>query len=162
MSKAEEAHETFVPGKSYFQETALGRYLSMMLYRADYKRDDARIDLDKLDRGWKLQPAIYDFSKPDFSEALESVRAPKARLNVLAFSGLAPDKKATTFYIHTEENIVVLAGSSENYLGKQSLSGLNVIPWDGVNEGYHFKIQLPYMEKSFFKGETIEMEIEGV
>jgi hypothetical protein len=159
MNEAEEAQETFVPGKSYFQESALGRYLSMLLYRADHKWDDARIDLEKIDRGWKLQPAIYDFPKPDFSEALDSVRPPTARLSVIAFSGLAPDKKATTFYIHTEENAVILAGSSENYLGKQNLDDLRIIPWHGIDEGYHFKIQLPYMEKHPSRVERIAVEI---
>ncbi len=162
MNKAEETHETFVPGKSYFQESALGRYLSAMLYRADYKWDDVRIDLEKIDRGWKLQPDIYTFPQPDFSSTTKRVRAPTARLNVISFTGLAPDKKATTFYIHTEENVIILAGSSENYLGKQNLSGLSIIPWYGINEGYHFKIQLPYMEKHPSKVDRIEVEISGI
>lgn len=159
LNKAEEAHEEFKPGKSYFQESALGRYLSMLLYRNDYKWDDVRIDLEKIDKGWKLQPDIYTFSKPDFSPSTDRIKPPKARLNVIAFSGLAPDKKASTFYIHTEENIIFLAGSSENYLGKQNLSGLTFIPWDGVNEGYHFKIQLPYMEKHPSKVDHISVEV---
>lgn len=161
MNRAEEAHETFVPGKSHFQESALGRYLGMMLYRADHKWDDVRIDLEKIDRGWKLQPGICSFPKPDFSRSTQRIGAPRARLNVMAFSGLAPDKKATTFYIHTEENIIVLAGSSENYLGKQNLSGLSIIPWEGVNEGYHFKVQLPYMGKRPSRVARIEVEVSG-
>ncbi len=161
MNRAEEAHETFTPGKSYFQESALGRYLGMMLYRADYKWDDVRIDLEKIDRGWKLQPDIYPFAQPDFSLSTRRISPPKARLNVIAFSGLAPDKKASTFYIHTEENIIVLAGTSENYLGKQNLSGFTVIPWDGIDEGYHFKIQLPHMKKRPSKVARIEVEVIG-
>jgi hypothetical protein len=159
LSEAEEAHEEFKPGKSYFQESALGRYLSMLLYRNEYKWDDVRIDLEKIDKGWKLQPDIYTFSKPDFSPSTEKVSPPKARLNVIAFSGLGPDKKASTFYIHTEENIIFLAGSSENYLGKQNLDGLTFIPWHGVSEGYHFKIQLPYMEKHPSEVDHIEVVV---
>jgi hypothetical protein len=147
LSEAEEAEEPFQPGKSYFQESALGRYLSLLLYRNDYRWDDVRIDLDKIDRGWKLQPDIYTFLEPDFSLEKERIAAPKARLNVIAFSGLAPDKKAATFYIHTEENLIVLAGTSENYLGKQNLSGLTVLNWPEIEEGYHFKFQLPSMQK---------------
>jgi hypothetical protein len=162
MNRAEEAHETFVPGKSYFQESALGRYLSMMLYRNDYKWDGARIDLDKIKRGWKLQPDIYTFSMPDFSLALKRQSPSKARLNVIAFNGRGPEKKASTFYIHTEENIIVLAGSSENYLGKQNLSGFNIIPWDGINEGYHFKLQLPSMQKEPSEVDRIEVVIDGI
>ncbi|MEE9367407.1 MAG: hypothetical protein V3V05_00940 [Pontiella sp.] len=159
LSKAEEAHEEFIPGKSHFQESALGRYLGMLLYRNEGKWDDVRIDLEKISKAWKLQPDIYPFEKPDFSRSTERIYAPTARLNVIAFTGTAPNKKATTFYIHTEENIIVLAGSSENYLGKQNLSGLTVIPWYGVAEGYHFKIQLPYMEKQPSKVGRIEVSI---
>jgi len=162
MNQAEEAHESFVPGKSHFQESALGRYLGMMLYRQDLKWDDVRIDREKIDQAWKLQPNIYTFPKPNFSPMIQRIRAPKARLNVIAFSGQAPDKKAGTFYIHTEENIIVFAGTSENYLGKQSLSGLSFIPWDGISEGYHFKIQLPDMVKHPSETKRIEIEIEGM
>ena len=161
MSEAEEAQETFIPGTSYFQGTALGRYLSMMLYRADYKWDDVRIDLEKIERTWKLQPDIYTFPKPDLSNADKHLPPPRARLNVIAFTGRAPDKKATTFYIHTEENLIILAGTSEDYLGKQSLSDLSMIPWEGITEGYHFKIQLPYMEKKPSRVDHIKVEVIG-
>lgn len=147
MSEAEEAQEPFRPGKSHFQDSALGRYLSLLLYRNDYQWDDVRIDLEKIDKGWKLQPDIYPFSKPDFSFEKERITAPKARLNVVAFTGLAPDKKAATFYVHTEENLIILAGTSENYLGHQGLDGLSFLAWPGVEEGYHFKFQLPSMKK---------------
>ncbi len=147
LSAAEEAEQAFRPGKSYFQDSALGRYLSLLLYRSDGKWDDVRIDFEKIDRGWKLQPDIYPFSRPDFTAEQQRHVAPKARLNVIAFSGQAPDKTAATFYIHTEEDLIVLAGTSENYLGKQHLSGLDVIAWPDVKEGYHFKFQLPSMQK---------------
>jgi hypothetical protein len=159
MNRAEEARETFIPGKSYFQQSALGRYLGMLLYRNDGKWDDVRIDREKIDLAWKLQPAIYDFPKPDLSLEQQRLAAPMARLNIIAFSGLAPDKKADTFYIHTEENLVVLAGSSENYLGRQSLHDLQVIPWHGVSEGYHFKIQLPEMQRRPSPVKRIEVQV---
>lgn len=160
LNEAEEAHETFRPGKSRFQESALGRYLSLLLYRNEGKWDDVRIDLEKISRGWKLQPDIYPFPEPDFSATTKRIAPPEARLNVIAFSGLAPDKKADTFYIHTEENMIVLAGTSENYLGKQSLEGFNVIPWPDINAGYHFKIQLPYMKRRPSQVARIEVVVK--
>ncbi|HSR88067.1 MAG TPA: hypothetical protein VLL07_03860, partial [Pontiella sp.] len=159
LSEAEEAQEPFQPGKSYFQESALGRYLSLLLYRNEYRWDDVRIDLEKIARGWKLQPDIYTFSAPDFSLETKRLAAPKARLNVIAFSGLAPDKEASTFYIHTEENLIVLAGTSENYLGKQRIDGLNVLNWPGVEEGYHFKFQLPSMHRRPSSVSRIEVAV---
>ncbi len=161
LNRAEEARETFRPGKSYFQESALGRYLSMLLYRNENKWDDVRIDFEKIARGWKLQPDIYPFAQPDFFPSVERVYAPTARLNVIAFSGMAPDKKASTFYIHSEENLIVLGGSSENYLGRQNLAGLSFIAWPGVNAGYHFKIQLPYLQKRASNVDRIEVVVTG-
>ncbi|VGO12188.1 hypothetical protein PDESU_00739 [Pontiella desulfatans] len=161
LSEAEEAHEEFKPGKSHFQESALGRYLSMLLYRNELKWDDVRIDLEKIDKGWKLQPDIYTFDKPDFSRSTDRVFTPKARLNVIAFSGLAPDKKASTFSVYTEENVIILAGTSENYLGKQNLSGLSILPWPGVEPGYNFKFQLPHMHKRPSKVGRMEVEISN-
>jgi hypothetical protein len=161
LSEAEEAGKDFRPGKSRFQESALGRYLGVLLYRNDYKWDDVRIDFEKIDRGWKLQPDIYTFSKPDFTTEKKRRVAPKARLNIIAFSGLAPDKTASTFYVHTEENLIVLAGTSEDYLGKQRMDGLNVIPWPDVKEGYHFKFQLPSMQKRPSQVREVTMTVAG-
>lgn len=161
LSEAEEAQKTFRPGKCHFQESALGRYLSLLLYRNDYKWDDVRIDLDKINRGWKLQPDIYPFSRPDFSAEKKRVVAPKARLNIIAFSGQAPDKTASTFYIHTEDNLIVLAGTSENYLGKQRINGLDAIAWPDVKAGYHFKFQLPSMHRRPSRVDRIEVSVEG-
>lgn len=161
LSDADEAHEEFKPGKNYFQESALGRYLSMLLYRNEYKWDDVRIDLEKISKGWNVQPDIYTFDKPDFERETERISRPTARLNVMAFSGIAPDKQASTFYIYTEENLIVLAGTSEDYLGKQNLSGLSVIPWTGVQPGYNFKFQLPNMKKRASKVAKIEVVVEN-
>lgn len=161
LSEAEDAHEEFKPGKSYFQESALGRYLSMLLYRNDYKWDDVRIDLEKISAGWKLQPDIYPFKEPDFTKSTERISPPTARLNVIAFSGMPPDKEASTFHIYTEKDIIVLAGTSENYLGKQNLSGLSIIPWFGVEPGYNFKFQLPSMVKRPSKVHRIEVMVSG-
>ncbi len=161
LNKAEEAHEEFRPGKSYFQESALGRYLSMMLYRNDSKWDDVRIDLDKIAKGWKLQPGIHPFSTPDFSAEKERTPQPSARLNLLAFSGISPDKKASTLKIYTEQNLIILAGTAEDYLGKQNLTGLSVIPWYGVQPGYNFKFQLPDMVKRPSKAARVEAVVDG-
>ncbi|MDF7809001.1 hypothetical protein P4E94_16255 [Pontiellaceae bacterium B12219] len=161
LSEAEEAHETFTPGKNYFQESALARYLSLLLYRNEGKWDDVRIDLEKISKAWKLQPGIYNFKEPDFTPSTERISPPTARLNVIAFSGLAPDKKAGTFYIYTEENLILLAGSQEDYLGKQNLSGLTVIPWPGITPGYNFKFQLPSMQKRPSEVARIEVAVNG-
>jgi len=161
LNEAEAVGEKFEPGKSRFQDSALGRYLSMLLYRHDAMWDDVRIDLDHMTRAWKLQPEIHPFAMPDFSPSTARVDPPAARLNIIAFSGAAPDKKAAAFYIHTEENLIVLGGSSENYLGSQTLTGLNFIAWPGVPAGYHFKLELPYMRRRPSRVDRIEIAVSG-
>jgi len=133
----------FKAGKNKFHNSALGRYLSLLLYRAEENMDDARIDKDKIAEAWELQSQIYNFPKIQFDNYLE--RTNKARIDVLSFIGKSPDKKANTLYIHTEKDLIVIAKTEENPRGKQQLEDFNVIPWDGIKEGYHFKFQLPQM-----------------
>ncbi|MCP4213556.1 MAG: hypothetical protein GY765_02815, partial [bacterium] len=56
----------------------------------------------------------------------------------------------------------MLAGTSENYLGKQNLSGLSILPWSGVEPGYNFKFQLPNMEKRPSKVARIEVVVSDI
>lgn len=162
MSEAEEAPITFFAGKNPFQESALGRYLGMMLYRRDGKWDDVRIDREKINRAWRVQPSIYTFPEPNLSAMTERVHPPMARLNIIAFSGQAPDKQAETFYLHSEEDLIVFGNSAENYLGKQELVDLSVLPWEGIEPGYHFKIQLPEMVRLPSRVARISVSVQGV
>jgi uncharacterized protein len=137
--------KNFETGKNKFHNSALGRYLSMLLYRAEGKMDDARIDKEKIDEAWQLQSHIYNFSKPSLNNYLN--RTKKAKINVISFTGRAPDKKANTLYIHTEKNLLIIGTTKENTRGKQNLETLNTISWMGMKKGYHFKFQLPFMKK---------------
>lgn len=159
LNEAEEARETFLAGKNRFVESALARYLSLLLYRREQRWDDVRIDRKMIDDAWKKQPRLYPFSQPDLKRTTQKLAPETARLNIMAFTGIAPDKTASTFYIHTEENLVVLAGSTENYLGKQELAGLQTIPWIGLDAGFHFKLQLPSMKKQPSKVGRIEVVV---
>jgi len=133
----------FKAGKNKFHNSALGRYLSLLLYRAEGKLDDARIDKNKIAEAWDLQSQIYNFPKIQFDNYLEQTN--KTRIDVLSFIGKSPDKKANTLYIHTEKDLIVIARTEENPRGKQKIEDFNVIPWKGIEEGYHFKFQLPKM-----------------
>lgn len=75
-----------------FHNSALARYLSMILYRSRGQLDSAAIDLRYLDSAFASQPGIYNFPAPSSLAQELDVQEGKARLNVLAFSGLAPVK----------------------------------------------------------------------
>lgn len=159
LSDAEEAKVPFRPGKSYFQDSALGRYLGVLLYRKDAQWDDVRIDLERIDQAWKLQPDIHPFPQPDFSAEQERITKDQARLDLIAFYGRSPEKTASTFYVHTEKDLIVLATTAEDYLGKQRLDDLGVIAWPDIREGYHFKFQLPSMHKIPSRVHRVEVVI---
>jgi len=158
-NSSKDKKKDFTTGKNKFHNSALGRYLSMLLYRAEGKMDDARIDKEKIDEAWQLQSQIYNFSKPDLQNAL--TRTDKAKLNVIAFSGRAPDKKANTLYIHTEKDLIVIGTTKENPRGKQNLNTLDLIDWDGVKKGYHFKFQLPFLKARNSNIGRIEVVVDG-
>ena len=75
-----------------FTNSALARYLGMLFYRAEGKRDDARIDRDQVRLAFANQPAMYDFPLPETLDEELSIPREKARINVLGFSGRSPLK----------------------------------------------------------------------
>lgn len=79
--------------KMTFHNSALARYLSMLMYRSEGNYDDAKIDLRGINEAFGLQKNLYNFPIPSsISKELE-VRKNDARLNIIAFSGLCPIKK---------------------------------------------------------------------
>lgn len=76
-----------------FSDSALARYLSMLLYRTEGDNDNASVDLRYLKSAFESQASLYDFSIPVSVDSELSVPGGQARLNVLAFSGRAPVKK---------------------------------------------------------------------
>ena len=149
----------FKAGDNKFHNSALGRYLSMLLYRAEGKMDDARIDKEEIAKAWKLQGQIYDFAQPKLDNYL--TRSDMAKVNFISFAGRGPDKKANTLYIHTEDDMIVIGYSEENPRGKQELETLDLINWPGVKKGYHFKFQLPFLEMRKSKIGKIKILIDG-
>jgi hypothetical protein len=84
-----------------FSNSALGRYLGMLFYRAEGKSDDARIDRDQVKLAFANQPNVYKFGLPPSLDDELSVPKGKARLNVISFNGLSPIKEDNTIRIPT-------------------------------------------------------------
>ncbi len=143
--KSKDSKIEFKAVENRFHNDALGRYLSLLIYRAEGKWDDARIDLDLLKDAWIQQSHIYDFKTPQFDDYLLSSK--KAKIDFISFIGKSPVKKAKTLYVHTEKDIIIIASTEQLPEGQQELEGLHIIPWEGVKKGYHFKFQLPYMKE---------------
>jgi uncharacterized protein len=75
-----------------FHDSALARYLSMLLYRTSGDRDNARIDYRYLQEAYRTQEQLYPFSEPSSAAGELAVPKGQGRLSVLCFSGLAPVK----------------------------------------------------------------------
>ncbi|MCL2381170.1 MAG: hypothetical protein FWC64_06190 [Treponema sp.] len=77
---------------SRFSNSALARYLGILFYRAAGNPDGVRIEHEELVRAFGLAPDIYTHPIPSSVYDEISIPAGKARLNVIAFTGLSPIK----------------------------------------------------------------------
>ena len=131
----------FKAGATRFHNSALARFLSLIMYRADGNLDDARIDTEKIEETWRLSSQIYSFPMPAIRTALAPSGQP--RLTLLAFAGRTPEKMADTMWIHTFKDRVVIARSVEVPSARKDC--VDVIPWPGVKPDLHVKLEVPYL-----------------
>lgn len=89
-----------------FHNSALARYLSMILYRSVGKMDSARIDKNYIENAFELQPSLYDFAVPSCVESEFFVPKEQARVNVIAFSGRAPIKTEEVMRLYSYDGSI--------------------------------------------------------
>lgn len=154
-NKNEDNKAEIKPGKSNFHNSALGRYLSYLLYRSEGNVDGARIDLEKIKEAFSFQSDIYDFNNP-IKDSVYSLPDTLVAINLLSFYGKGPEKFANDLMVHTDENLIIVYSSD----GKDKKQ-LDAIAWPGVNKGLHFKLSLPRMEKKPSIVSKITVEIDG-
>lgn len=147
-------------GSTEFYNSALGRYISMIIYRADGNPDSARIDSQKFDQAFQTQGGVYDFPKPDISAMLEPA-GDMARLNVISFTGNAPEKRANTLFIKTFTNEVLVVLQYEDEDGNFVTEDVESMYWPNMESGYQFKFQLPYMVKMGSDVKRISVNVDG-
>lgn len=121
-----------------FNNDAFARYLSMHMYAADNKMDDARIDFDMLEGAFKEQPFIYNFPVPEVKYYSDD----KAILSIVGLVGLAPVKEAVNLRIRTDKDIGLVQVLYTDGEKKDSEYGHLPLP---VEADYYFKFSLPKM-----------------
>jgi hypothetical protein len=89
---------------THFFNSALARYLGMLFYRGTGRADDARIDRDQLKLAFANAPGVYTYPLPSSIDDELTIPPGKARLNVIAFSGLGPIKAEETLRIPVSRN----------------------------------------------------------
>ncbi len=145
--------------KNRFHNDVLARYLGLLLYRSDKSYDDARIEGDEINKAFQFQSHLYSFPQPEIP-ALRKEKD-KAYLSVVAFTGNSPRKLAETFYLHTTEDVVWIAATSQDTDYVKNVVGFDNIYMPGVEGGYHFKFQYPKMHLMGTAVDRIELEIDG-
>lgn len=158
LNKSSEAKKTFKAGSTRFHNSALGRFLSMLTYRAEGRMDDARIDAQKIAEVWTAQPFMYNFPMPDLGVYTNVSDA--ARLDFVCFAGLGPRKGSETFYIFTEKD-AVLVGRSSLKPNRRTRNNFQVIPWKGADPDLHFKFDVPVMYAQTSRVARVEVVVDG-
>ncbi|MCF7953520.1 MAG: hypothetical protein K9K78_05545 [Spirochaetales bacterium] len=150
----------FQVGSSRFHNSALARYLSLIMYRSEGDFDDARIDWRKMQEAFALQENLYPFPLP-FSSSILDRSTDKLPLSLLAFTGRSPLKRASTLRLRTyTDRVLISAASSEDPLDgilRQYLS----IPFKGVEEGCHFTFEIPRMLPQGSQVDRIRVKADG-
>lgn len=160
MNASSDAKGAVKAGTAEFHNSALARYLSVLLYRADGRSDDAALDLRKLQEAFVAQPKVYDFPPPK----LDAMLAPsdKARLNVIGFSGRSPSKRANTLRLITAPDIIAVTMQKEDEKGQLYFTDVGVVSFPGVDSGYNFKCQLPEMIERPSQVTRVSVFVDGV
>jgi hypothetical protein len=123
--------------KVRFYNSAFGRYMSMHLYAADGKFDDARIDYDLLTEAFRAQPFVYDFALPEVKYQSDS----GAILSVVALAGLAPVKESWALRIRTDKDLnLVQVLYTDTKTGQEAVFEQIPLP---VSQDYYFKLAIP-------------------
>ena len=138
-----------------FNNSALSRYLSMLMYRAEGEMDGARVDFKKISDAWRTQGQVYNFPMPDLSSSMR-VTPGQARISVIAFIGRSPELFQRVLTVHTFQNAIAVYTSD----GKRD-EHLGLIPWPNMTSGFHFKFALPYLQKKGTRVRRAEIEIDG-
>ena len=137
MNSSNEKKFTIKCGSNQFHNSALGRYLSLLMYRNEGKLDDARIDKNKIDEAFRLQNHIYSFKKPDISNYFTSKE--DAKINIICFTGKSPIKKENKLLVTTYNGYIRIEGE-----GDYNYSDMIYLP---VDDGFHIKFSFPTIYK---------------
>jgi hypothetical protein len=123
---------------SAFNDSALARYLGMLFYRGGGYGDDARIDGDYLRLVFANSPSLYPHPLPASLEGELSIPPGMARLNLLAFAGLSPVKKANTLRLPIGKGHYVKIALPELVYRPSQISRIELV----LDDGQRFPLEL--------------------
>ncbi len=90
-------------GETNIQNSAMGHYLSTILYAKSGKPDDARISLNNLFKSYNDQPSLARDNTPSPSELSNLTNPASYNVLIKAFSGRSPSKIQNDIRIYADE-----------------------------------------------------------
>jgi hypothetical protein len=139
-------------GTNKFTNSAVGRYLSMLMYAKEGMADDAKLDYEQLQAAYTMQPDIYNFSAPKVYDPLRQLADPS--LHVVSLIGRSPYKRYYELNISTsKDNIHVVAVDKH-------IEDVDIF-WPGVNQNLYFKFTMPYIVNYDTEVERVNVVIDG-
>jgi len=132
------AHLSYEVDKVRFNNDAFARYLSMHMYAAEGKYDDALIDYNMLIDAFRTQPHIYNFDPP----SVKFQTSDNTILSFVALAGLSPVKEAVNLRIRTDKDLGLVQVLYTDGPNKDAEYGMVPFP---VKQDYYFKFSLPHM-----------------
>lgn len=124
--------------KVRFNNDSFARYLSMRMYAAEGKLDDAIIDYNLLKRAFIEQPYIYNFDMPDVKYLPEN--KDNTIFSVVGLAGLSPVKEALDLRLRTDKDLNLVQILYTDPERQDSEYGHLALP---VSEDYYFKFSIP-------------------
>lgn len=152
LNKSEDAKIKIERQSSELTSNVLAHYLSYIIYRSDQVIDDSRISHEKMVKTWEAHPDVYNFAKPACINNPPNLRG--YFLNVIAFTGFAPYKKAVGAKITTYDDAIGISSVDAPI-------ALPNIPFPGAKEGYHFKFAFPVIRSTPSNIQRIDVWIDG-
>ena len=160
MNTSKDAKIEIKTGKNKFYNSAMARYLSILLHRNSHDWGNVRIDNKKFDSAWKTQADVYNFVKPDLSVSLD--KKADSRLNLFCFSGKSPEKRSRTWWIRTWNDHIFVGSSKEALSGEKVSNYFDMIYWKDVTDNLFFKFEIPVMQNRASAIDRIQVMIDGV
>jgi len=151
LNSAEDAKIKIDPEKLDYYNNVLANYISHVIYRADGDYDNSRIALEKLNEAWETYSDVYYFEKPKAVRETTSDR--NTFLNIMAFVGNGPNKKAVGARITTFDHFIMVSDPTNYHV--------DAIPFPGIKYGWNFKFEFPTIEEEGTEVYGIEVYVDS-
>jgi hypothetical protein len=139
-------------GEYNFYDSAMARYLSMLLYRADEEFSDAEIDKKNLLELLETNSHIYRSANMNFSDFRTELPVDSGIVNFMAFVGHGPKKYPWELDVQTFKDKTFIAGNNPKFSRQLYFS---------LDPNLGFKISIPRIVRQKSRIQKINVSMNG-